>query len=324
VTTEELVDALTAELAEGGLSGGFLVRDLHTGDELGIDPDTARPIASLVKIPLGVATLERIHRGELAEDQRVRVAPGRVTVPGPTGISRFRHPAEVSVSDLVYLSVALSDGTASDALFDITPADRVCALLAELGRPGLTIRNTPGALSLTPAELAAGAEAHLAQRLAITGGTRGGGHRVPLLGATDSTRASAREVADWLDDLWRPRVPEEVADRMRELMAANVHRTRLAPEFASDASHWWSKTGTLLNLRHEAGVVEHADGSAFAVVALTESSVAAAHQPAAEALMGRIARRLHDELRRAGWADRSEATLRRLSGRTGRTQGLNK
>jgi beta-lactamase class A len=71
---------------------------------------------------------------------------------------------------------------------------------------------------------------------------------------------------------------------------------------ASDASTWSSKTGTLLNLRHEAGVVEHADGQAYAVAVLTESRVAAGSQPAADALMGHVARRIHDRLRDAGGA----------------------
>ena len=42
---------------------------------------------------------------------------------------------------------------------------------------------------------------------------------------------------------------------------------------------------------------EHDHGSAFTVVALTESRVPAAIQPAAEAVMGHIARVLHDQLR---------------------------
>lgn len=302
MTTEQrIIDRLSAQLQSGGLSGGFVVRDLSTGDELAIDADTERPIASLVKIPLGIVTLERVRRGELAADQAVTVAPGRVSTPGPTGISRFRHPATVALEDLVYLSVAVSDGSASDALFALTPPARVAELFAELGRPGLVIRHDAGELSRTLAEQLAPTDAHLAHRLAIAGRTSGGGNTVARLGASDATRASARELADWLEDLWRPRLPGSVASRMRDMMAANVHRTRLAPEFVSDASTWWSKTGTLLNLRHEAGVVEHADGSAFAVVALTESNVAAAQQPAAEALMGRVARELHDELRRRAW-----------------------
>ena len=71
----------------------------------------------------------------------------------------------------------------------------------------------------------------------------------------------------------------------------------MAPDFSSDASTWSSKTGTLLNLRHEAGVVEHDDGDTFAVAALTGSRVPAIVQPGAEAVMGQVARTLHDQLR---------------------------
>ncbi|TCO60429.1 beta-lactamase family protein [Actinocrispum wychmicini] len=80
-------------------------------------------------------------------------------------------------------------------------------------------------------------------------------------------------------------------------MGLNLIRWRLGPEFSSDATRWSSKTGTLLNLRHEVGVVEHADGQRFAVAALTESRVPAAVQPEAEILMGRVARTLRDHLR---------------------------
>ena len=84
---------------------------------------------------------------------------------------------------------------------------------------------------------------------------------------------------------------------MRELMANNLLRHRLTPDFSSDATRWSSKTGTLLNLRHEIGVVEHSDGQAFAVAVLTESLVPAGIQPGAEALMAQVARTLRDHLR---------------------------
>ena len=76
-----------------------------------------------------------------------------------------------------------------------------------------------------------------------------------------------------------------------------VRTHRLAPDFTSDASTWASKTATLLNLRHEVGVVEHADGAAYAVAVLTSSHVPAASQPGAEALMAQVARELRDHLR---------------------------
>jgi beta-lactamase class A len=64
-------------------------------------------------------------------------------------------------------------------------------------------------------------------------------------------------------------------------------------------TRWSSKTGTLLNLRHEVGVVEHADGQTFAVATLTQSRVPAVAQPGAEALMSQVARTLRGELRAA-------------------------
>jgi len=81
---------LREALRDGGLRGSFLVRDLDTGDEVGLDPDAEFPIASLVKVPLAIATLERAARGELDVATPVNVLPGRVTVAGPTGLSRFR------------------------------------------------------------------------------------------------------------------------------------------------------------------------------------------------------------------------------------------
>lgn len=84
---------------------------------------------------------------------------------------------------------------------------------------------------------------------------------------------------------------------MRELMRANVLRHRLASDFSSDVFIWSSKAGTVLNLRHEIGVVEHADGQAFAVAVLTESHVPAVPQSGAETLMSRVASALRDHSR---------------------------
>ncbi|GAB4055295.1 serine hydrolase [Catellatospora paridis] len=286
-------------LRDGGLRGSFLVRDLDSGAELGIEADLVWPVASLVKVPLAVATLERAARGELDAAAPVTVEPGRVSTPGPTGLSRFRHPATIAVEDLAYLAVAVSDSTAADALLQLTPPDQVTAELRRLGVGGISVRFLMRELASTPAELLDPADLHVAHSLAIAGATPTGGHVVAQLDIARANTGSARAFVDLLQALWRPSVVEPaVAARVRELMGATVMRHRLAPDFSSDASLWSSKTGTLLNLRHEIGVVEHADGQAFAVAALTESQVAAAVQPEAEALMAQVARMLRDQLRR--------------------------
>lgn len=295
---ERVVAELRRELADAGLDGSFLVRDLRTGQEIAIEPDVEWPMASLVKVPLAVATLERVRRGELDGATRVEVRPVPDAPPGPPGLFWFRHPVEVAVDDLLYLSMAISDSRAADALFALTPPPLVNALLRELGVRGLAVRHDLDPLTDTPVERFEPAEVHLAHSLAVGAGTPGRGHPVAQLDVTRANAGSARAFADLLQALWRPSgIPEEVAARVRELMSLNVLRQRLAPDFTSDATRWSSKTGTLLTLRHEVGVVEHDDGQAFAVAALTGSTVPAAAQPGAEAVMGRAARRLRDCLR---------------------------
>ncbi|MGK4579267.1 serine hydrolase [Kitasatospora sp. HPMI-4] len=285
-------------LRDAGLSGSFLVRDLATGDELGIDPDVELPLASLVKVPLATAVLERVQDGRIDGAAMIDVPPGRLTSPGPVGLSRFRHPARVAVEDLLYLSTALSDNTAADALFGLVPPAEVNHALADAGITGITVRHLMRELTETPAERFEPGDVRLAQALAIGSRTARRGHPVPQLDVSRANSGTARACVDLLQALWVPtRIPAAVAARVRSLMGENVILHRLAPDFRSDASNWSSKTGTLLNLRHEIGVVEHEDGSRYAVAALTESTVPAAVQPTAEAVMAHVARALHDRLR---------------------------
>jgi beta-lactamase class A len=286
------------ELDDAGLRGSILVRDLDTGDELGIDAELEWPIGSLVKVPLVVATMERVARGELDLGTPITVPPGRITTPGPIGVARFRHPATIALEDLLYLSIAISDSAAADALFALTPPAAVSAELRRLGYEGIIARHLMDDLSRTPAEAFEPGRAYLAHALAIEAATTGDGHAVPQLDISHANTGSARAFADLLQGLWRPvTIGSATAARTRELMGDNVIRHRLAPDFSSDASHWSSKTGSLLNFRHEVGVVEHADGQSLAVAVLTQSRVPAVVQPGAEATMAKAARIIHNELR---------------------------
>ncbi|MFF2012068.1 serine hydrolase [Streptomyces sp. NPDC058195] len=298
MTVHQAVRELQAMLKDAGLSGSYLVRDLDTGDELGIAPDIELPIASLAKIPLALAVSDHIQSGRIDAAAMTDVPPGCVTTPGPVGLSRFRHPARIAVEDLLYLATAMSDSSAADVLFGLVPPAEVNRVLARSGITGITVRHAMDELTRTPVERFEPREVHLAQALAIGSRTAGRGHPVPQLDVSRANSGTARACVDLLQALWVPtRVPDAVAAPVRALMGLNVIRHRLAPDFSSDASRWSPKTGTLLNLRHEIGVVEHDDGSRYAVAALTESTVPAAVQPTAEAVMAHVARALHDRLR---------------------------
>ncbi|WP_235437743.1 serine hydrolase [Kitasatospora griseola] len=225
-------------------------------------------------------------------------SPGRITTAGPVGLSRFRHPARIAVEDLLYLSTAMSGDGAAAALFGLVPPAEVDRALVRAGLAGIAVRHTMDELTRTPVERFEPGEVHLAQSPAIGARTAGRGHPVPQLDVGRANSGTARARVDLLHALWVPtRVPAAAAARVRSLRGLNVIRHRPAPDLDSDASRWSSRTGALLNLRHEIGVVEHDDGSRYAVAALTESTVPAAVQPTAEAVPARVARGLHDLLR---------------------------
>ncbi len=292
-----ITQELQTQLHAAGLHASFLVRDLNTGHEIGIDPDTPYATASLVKIPLALATLQRLHHGQLDGATPITIAPNNPTT-GPIGISNFQHPTTIAIDDLLYLSTCISDNVAADALFDLTPPTQITQTLHQHRIHGIAVRHPVRDLNETPADRLPPEETHLAHTLAIQVTTAGHGHRIPQLDTTRANSGTARAHVDLLHALWRPTtIHPDVAARVRTLMGLNAIRHRLAPEFATDASTWSSKTGSVLNHRHEIGVVEHRSGEAYAIAALTASTVPALHQPAAEALIGRAARTLRDHLR---------------------------
>jgi len=297
MTDDALVRSLRADLARAGLTGSFLATDLRTGAEVGFDADARYPLASLVKVPLAAAVLEAMARGEVEGARPVLLDPSLGT-PGPTGTCLFRHPAQVAVEDLLVLALTVSDDTAADALFTLVPPAEVTRLLRSLGITSITARHPILELHRTLAAVLPPGDRHLALSLAISAGTDGGGHLIPQLDEGAANVGTARGLTRLLAEIWTgDRLASGTRERLRALLGANVLRHRLAPELATDRSRWSSKTGTFLHLRHEAGVVEHADGTTIAVVALTSSCVPAAEQPLAEQAIGAVARRLHDAVR---------------------------
>jgi beta-lactamase class A len=292
-----LIAGLRDRLAEAGLSGSFLVRNIHTGQEIGLDPDVAYPIASLVKVPLAIAVLEAVRTGRLDGARTLAIKPDPDMAP-PIGIGRFTHPAHIAIDDLIYLSIAISDNAAADALFALIPPSDVDRTLTDAGIKGIAVRHPMrDILDVFGLETGPGG-LPLAHALAIGARTPGGGHPVAHLDISRANTGTARALADLLQELWLPSaIHPQVAARVRTLIGDGILQRRLGPDFISDATGWASKSGTLLNLRHDAGVVEHEDGETYAIVALTESSVPAAAQPAVDALIGRVARALHDHLR---------------------------
>lgn len=293
-----VIHDINVKLALAGLNANIVVRDLDSRREISTATDSVLPIASVVKVPIALALLTRICEGALDGAQSITIEPERFDTAGQTGTSRFHHPAQIALDDLVMLSVCFSDNSATDALLDIVTPDEIQSDLERLGVRGIHVRHHLGGLLQTPLESLPESEAHLAYELARSSPSPGAGHRIWQLDVSQANVGTAEGLTELLQEIWRPtRIDPTVASRLRSLMSGNIIRHRLAPDFVSDATTWSSKTGTLLNLRHEIGVVDYADGQSIAVTALSESSNPASAQPAAEAALGAAARALHDLLR---------------------------
>ena len=83
------------------------------------------------------------------------------------------------------------------------------------------------------------------------------------------------------------------------MLRLQVCRHRLRSGFASDDVRLAGKTGNLLTLRREIGVVELPDGTRYAVSMFTRAGSAALTNPAAETVIGPVTRLVMDQLHHA-------------------------
>ncbi|WP_152363861.1 serine hydrolase [Microlunatus speluncae] len=278
-----------------GLGGGFWARDLGTGHELGFGPDRLFPLASVIKLPLALVAFDEIVTGRLDPAEPIDLDPATATA-GPSGISLFRHPARIAVGDLIMQSLSVSDNAAADALFDRLPPELITRRLREWGCAGITVRHPIRELNQALAELV-GDDRQLALELTVRANTRGGGHAVAQLDPHRANAGSARALIDLLERIWADSVATPGATALlREALSHQLRQHRLAADLISDLTSVRSKTGTLLNLRHEVGVVETGAGERLAVAALTSSSIPAFEQPEAEWAIAQAARTAVDAL----------------------------
>lgn len=284
--------AVAHEVAErwdaAGLGGAFLARNVDTGEELGLDVDRPMPLASLVKLPLALVVLDAVERGDLRADRPVVVDPASST-PGRTGLSAFEHPATLALVDVVGLALTLSDNAAADALFDLVPPAEVSAVLAGWGLVDLHVRHRIG--DLHDAADAVADDSEMALELAVRATTDGGGHVIAMLDVARANTGTARAVAELVRRVWADEVSgPAVTARVRAALGRQLTSRRMAVELDSDTVRVSSKTGTFLNIRHEAAMLETASGDRVVAVALTESSVPALTSPEADLAIGHAGR----------------------------------
>ena len=222
--------------------------------------DDVVPIASMYKVLLALEVADAFERGDLVPDRPIRIGVGQHT-PGGFGLTGFSHPAVVSVRDLIYMSLAWSDNTASDVLLEMVGLDAVHARAAALGLATLRVVGDCRSLLRNAGE----DFGYESDALAEDGDWEPRSDDADLI-LERTNRASVSDLAELarLIDLDAAAAPG-ACRLVRDLMERQVWTIRLAAAFPDREWVRASKTGTLSPWRGEFGLLTRGDGARFAL-----------------------------------------------------------
>jgi beta-lactamase class A len=268
-----------------GARGFMHAIDLDTGEDVGVHPDEGVVLASVFKIAVLVELGRQADAGRIDVTERVTVPASRRT-DGPTGLSVMLDDVELSIRDLAFWMMCVSDNTATDVLIELLGGvDPINASMKELGLDETVLISDCKALL-----------DELGAQLGLGDGVDGWQHiseetlrACPALQAAGSNRSTAREITQLLSMIWKDEAASaESCALMRRIMSLQVWPHRLTSGFG-DGVAIAAKTGTLPGIRNEAGVIEFENGGRYAVAVFTRADSFAYRIPAIDASIGTAA-----------------------------------
>jgi beta-lactamase class A len=124
---------------------GVAVMLLESRESVELNGDERFPMHSVYKLPIAMAVLRRVDRGELRLDQTVRVEKTDFVRKGMYSPIRDKYPqgAQLTITELLRYAVAESDGTASDVLLQLTGGTQgVMLFLNDINVTGVNVVNS--------------------------------------------------------------------------------------------------------------------------------------------------------------------------------------
>lgn len=282
---------------DAGVRGWLHVAELdRPSAHVVLDPDEQVPMGSVYKVPLMTAFCRLADAGRIDPSHRLTLEAAD-RVPGPTGLSILRDPVTMSLRDLVVQMMSVSDNTAAHAVLRAVGPEAVDRVCADLGLPHTRIHGgVVGTFDRLVADTGAGSLDAAMDRVADNDTVVPPDVYDPAYKASSTPADIARLLrAIWTDEAASP----GSCSFMRAAMGTQVWAHRLASGFPYDDVTVYGKTGTFGSMRHEAGVVELADGSAYTAVVFTQAARADKKLPRADAVIGAVARVAVEELRRS-------------------------
>jgi beta-lactamase class A len=300
--TDGRADPFETVFTAAGVTGwlhAVVVDDPTRQVSFGADETVA--LASVFKVPLLVALHRAADEGRLRLDQPVRIGTGAERTGGPSGLGVMLDEAVLSLRDLALLMITISDNAAADAVLEHVGLDAVRKAVVDLGLAGTSIVASSGALNAALTDDLLRSGRGLARALADPSAVSA----FKVFDPDISNRSTPRDMTTLLSRIWRDEAASaEGCEEMRRLLRLQVCRHRLASGFTSGDVVVAAKSGTLLDLRSEIGVVELPDGCRYAVAVFTRSHGADLAAPAIDAAIGQAARLAVDHLDHLDHLDR--------------------
>ncbi|GAA3964229.1 serine hydrolase [Thermobifida alba] len=277
-----------------GVEGRLHAVDLATGAEVGLRADDQVVIASMFKVLVLLEFARQVVAGQVDPAERVVVT--RADRLGGWGTAGCVDDAELSLRDLAYFMMSVSDNTAADLLLRRIGLDTVQLLAAELGLARTRIVGGPRQVLETMfADVGARDDAEFARLFPALPPERVRAMRV--LDPAHTTSSTPRELTRLLTLVWEDEAgPAEACAMVRALMSRQIFWTRIASGF-DEAVRVSAKTGTLPSLHMECGVVEYPDGGRYALAVFARSRRLDLRRLDVDLTVGRAARTAVDALR---------------------------
>ncbi|GAA2251361.1 serine hydrolase [Streptomyces atrovirens] len=254
--------------------------------EVAVGADDAVVIASIFKILLVLEFARQAVAGQLDPRERVRVTSADRL--GGWGTAGCLDDVELSLRDLAYFAMSVSDNSAADLLLDRVGLDTVRLLAKELGLDRTRVVGGPrNLLESMLAEVGARDEREFAVRYPALPDERK--RRLAVLDPRHTTASTPREITRLLRLVWTDAAgPPEACALVRDLMGRQVFRHRLVSGFPDDVAVA-AKTGTLPGLHMEAGVARYPDGECYAIAVFARTHDLTASRATVDAAIGRAA-----------------------------------
>jgi len=124
---------------------GIYVKNLRTGKTVSINVDTVFPTASIVKVPILLGIMHKIHKGELAYDSAL-VYKDSLLYEGEDILGSFKNDEKILLKKVMMLMLTTSDNTASLWLQSLAgKGTRINEILDSLGLVYTRVNSrTPG------------------------------------------------------------------------------------------------------------------------------------------------------------------------------------